>query len=937
MSTDLASVDVTNPVHVHSAPTPPLTSTTDATAPAPAPVNPAHATRGEPVAQEATANDIAVPQLLQQGTPMIKVSSKKQKRVVFRLDPDQGQILWDSSKHRIIPIENIKELPSGADARYYREQFQLAREYEARWLTIIYTLEGTYKTLHVVAPSADVFQMWDGTLRRLYAVRQALMSGLGHVEMREAVWEKQYWKGAEEGDQRLYFDDVERLCKRLNINPSREDLLRRFQQADARARGFLDFADFQRFVKLLKTRPELDRLYKKLCAGTGGAFGFGAFEAFMREHQKSTASLAELQRLFLRYASCPTEDEPKDAHRATQLPLDLVLNEKQGPQPTADASPSASPPHPAPPRADATMSLEAFTSFLLSPDNSAFGEPQGRVTQDMTRPLSEYYISSSHNTYLVGNQLVGDSTIEGYIRALLHSCRSVELDIYDGETEPVIYHGKMLTSKVLLHDICHTYAFVVSPYPIIISAEVHCGVAQQAMMVAIMRDVFGDALVSAPVEGRPKISVLPSPEALKGRVLLKAKNLFVTESEGSQQKEVVVDAGAESSTTTETSSTDGEMITGTLRWPASSRPRAHPRASAELREEFSKARQLLTRRRSARAHPRRPSASSQTAPAPTAKPRQKTRMSLDLVCLLVYTVGVKCRGLNKKEHYAPEHVFSLSETTANKMYKQDGTMADLIKHTRTHVVRIYPRGTRLSSTNYEPHRYWSAGAQLVAINWQTCDLGYMINHAMFQRNGRSGYVLKPLALRSADKDLLHRHTKHYLDVTVISAQQLPRPKDGHGREVLDKAIMDPFVEVSVHVPDWTSGAPPSPQASDPASGSGSLLSASPPKPAPAPAPMPTVPSRTVAYRTSVVKNNGFNPVWEEALSLPFEVVGGMRELVFVRFAVREEGREEDEPLAVYCVSLGSLLEGYRHLPLHDSQLSQYLFSTLFVQVGIRDA
>ena len=152
--------------------------------------------------------------------------------------------------------------------------------------------------------------MWDLTLRKLYAVRQALMTGLGNVDLREAVWEKQYWKGAdEEADQRLYFEDVETLCKRLNINPSREDLLRRFQvrflflfllcveecvdgddddvqQADVQNRGFLDFADFQRFVKLLKTRPELERLYKKLCAVHGGTFNFGVFEYFMREHQK---------------------------------------------------------------------------------------------------------------------------------------------------------------------------------------------------------------------------------------------------------------------------------------------------------------------------------------------------------------------------------------------------------------------------------------------------------------------------------------------------------------------------------------------------------------------------------------------------------------------------------------------------------------------------
>jgi phosphatidylinositol phospholipase C delta len=97
----------------------------------------------------------------------------------------------------------------------------------------------------------------------------------------------------------------------------------------------------------------------------------------------------------------------------------------------------------------------------------------------------------------------------------------------------------------------------------------------------------------------------------------------------------------------------------------------------------------------------------------------KVRMSMELASLLVYTVGVKCRGINKKERYAIEHMFSLSEKSANKLLKrQDGAM-DLIKHNRNHLVRVYPRGTRLSSTNFEPHRYWASGAQLVAINWQT--------------------------------------------------------------------------------------------------------------------------------------------------------------------------------------------------------------------------
>ena len=92
--------------------------------------------------------------------------------------------------------------------------------------------------------------------------------------------------------------------------------------------------------------------------------------------------------------------------------------------PASVASPPATP---APLTVEtAKMSLSGFTAYLLSADNSAFADQHGRIYHDMTRPLPEYYVSSSHNTYLVGHQLVGDSTIEGYIRALLHSCRSVE-------------------------------------------------------------------------------------------------------------------------------------------------------------------------------------------------------------------------------------------------------------------------------------------------------------------------------------------------------------------------------------------------------------------------------------------------------------------------------------------------------------------------------
>ena len=73
---------------------------------------------------------------------------------------------------------------------------------------------------------------------------------------------------------------------------------------------------------------------------------------------------------------------------------------------------------------------------------------------DLDRPLTDYFINSTHNTYLTGHQLIGKSSSKMYSTSLLYNFRMVELDCYEGEgDEIVITHGYTLVDNVNLDDI----------------------------------------------------------------------------------------------------------------------------------------------------------------------------------------------------------------------------------------------------------------------------------------------------------------------------------------------------------------------------------------------------------------------------------------------------------------------------------------------------
>lgn len=134
---------------------------------------------------------------------------------------------------------------------------------------------------------------------------------------------------------------------------------------------------------------------------------------------------------------------------------------------------------------------------------------------DRSHPLPEYFISSSHNTYLGGHQLVGTSSAEAYETALLTGSRCVEIDAWDDDDnseEPKVTHGYTLVSRITFRSVCEIIRDVhdresaeasdeqgYRAAPILISLENHCGEHGQLRLVQIMRDVFGERLLSEAV------------------------------------------------------------------------------------------------------------------------------------------------------------------------------------------------------------------------------------------------------------------------------------------------------------------------------------------------------------------------------------------------------------------------------------------------------
>uniref|UniRef100_A0A4X1ULV7 1-phosphatidylinositol 4,5-bisphosphate phosphodiesterase n=1 Tax=Sus scrofa TaxID=9823 RepID=A0A4X1ULV7_PIG len=508
------------------------------------------------------------------------------------------------------------------------------------------------------------------------------------------------------------------------------------------------------------------------------------------------------------------------------------------------------------------ISVDGFMRYLSGEENGVVSPEKLDLNEDMSQPLSHYFINSSHNTYLTAGQLAGNSSVEMYRQVLLSGCRCVELDCWKGRTaeeEPVITHGFTMTTEISFKEVIEAIAecaFKTSPFPILLSFENHVdSPKQQAKMAEYCRLIFGDALLMEPLEKYPLESgvPLPSPMDLMYKILVKNKKKSHKSSEGSGKKKLSEQASntySDSSSVFEPSSpgageadTESDDDDDDDDCKKSSMDEGTAGSEAMATEEMSN--------------------------------------------LVNYIQPVKFESfeISKKRNRS----FEMSSFVETKGLEQlTKSPVEFVEYNKMQLSRIYPKGTRVDSSNYMPQLFWNAGCQMVALNFQTVDLAMQINMGMYEYNGKSGYRLKPEFMRRPDKSfdpftegIVDGIVANTLSVKIISGQFLSDKKVGT------------YVEVDMF------GLP--------------------------------VDTRRKAFKTKTSQGNAVNPVWEEEPIVFKKVV--LPSLACLRIAVYEEGGKF---IGHRILPVQAIRPGYHYICLRNERNQPLMLPAVFVYIEVKD-
>ncbi|KAI5407613.1 hypothetical protein KIW84_053751 [Lathyrus oleraceus] len=217
---------------------------------------------------------------------------------------------------------------------------------------------------------------------------------------------------------------------------------------------------------------------------------------------------------------------------------------------------------------------------------------------------------------------------------------------------------------------------------------------------------------------------------------------------------------------------------------------------------------------------------------------------------------------------------SLSEKKLKTASESHGP--DLIRFTQKNILRIFPRGERVQSSNFKPHLGWMYGAQMVAFNMQGHGKSLRLMQGMFKANGGCGYVKKPEFLIQKGA-----HNEAFDPKKTLPVKQILKVKVYKGvgwRSDFSRTHFDRFSPPDFYTKVCIVG----------------------------------VGADSVKKKTSVKTDNWY-PVWDEE----FEFRLTVPELALLRIEVKDKDKTTDDFAGQTCLPVSELKCGFRSVPLCD--------------------
>lgn len=528
-----------------------------------------------------------------------------------------------------------------------------------------------------------------------------------------------------------------------------------------------------------------------------------------------------------------------------------------------------------------------FLRYMVSPSGDALAPA---AEQDLSWPLNNYFVNSSHNTYLTGNQLTSDASTEAYKNVLLRGCRCIEIDVWDGVECWTQAMGEKSTADDVVVDEAESVDAARAGEKVGFRLRTMMKVSEWAM------DKFANE------KGKKDMNDLKQnwnrlmaaePRVLHGHTLTKEisfRDVCQTVKDNAFQTsdlplvvslEVHCSAPQQERMVSIMNEIWGDLLLAPA-GPEDVGEVAPP--PAELRNRILvKAKYVPPQAKDGEedtGHMRGTEAEGRTTAAEQTKPGKIIEL---LSRLCVYTRGVSFKAMEQAEAEMPHHIFSLSEGIVEQTHQ--AAAQKLFEHNKRFLMRSYPAGSRVDSSNPDPASHWRKGIQFAALNWQTWDQGMMLNDAMFA--GSHGYVLKPDGYRDlksrpeagmTEQDVPTQILQHFF-ICVLAVQNLPLPPDVHNDDDLHPYLI---MELSAEM-------------------------------------HPLQTTKREPYKAQTATQQGVHPDFAKNVLSFVNIDGITPELAFVVLKVFDDRPGMDCMVAGACLRLDRLRTGYRFIRLMDRQ------------------